>query len=178
MITAMKTTRLPITLAGLSRREKQMLSLCAVCVLGFAAYMISPEDEAAGVELASSPPASAAPAVVQQPASAPAPVPVPAALAAPTVAAPAPVTAVPTVTADGLVLKGVFGGGPRGGSAIIKLASGQDRKVPVGRELAPGVTLKAVGLNHAVITGPDGDKRLDLASGAAAAPSNGAPPSS
>ena len=145
-------------LARLSRREKQMLLGCGACVLLFCLYMFSPSDAQPGVELAAAPPpASAAPAP-----------PPPPTVAAPPAVTP-PVAPGPAASADGVVLKGVLGGGPRGGSAILLLPSGVQRRVPIGREVMPGVTLKAVGIGHAVLVGADGEKRIELASGAAQA---------
>lgn len=147
-------------LARLSRREKQMLLGCGACVLLFCLYMFGPTDAQPGVELAAAPPpASAAPAPPQPPSP-------PTVAARPAVAPPA---SPPAASADGVVLKGVLGGGPRGGSAILLLPSGVQRRVPIGREVMPGVTLKAVEIGHAVLVGADGEKRIELASGAAQA---------
>jgi general secretion pathway protein C len=62
----------------------------------------------------------------------------------------------------GLVLKGVMGGGPAGGAAIIASSDGNQRVVRIGREFMPGMVLKEVGLNHAILSGGGMDTRLDL----------------
>lgn len=153
---------LPPAIDRLSVREKRLLGFGFVSVLAFAAYMLTPGEGDEGVELATPP--AAAPATVTPvapPATVPVPPPAPV-VPAPVIAAPPVAVAPAAASPQGFVLKGVFGGGPRGGSAIVMVPGGQQRRVPIGREIAPGVTLKAVGLSYAVITGANGDQRLEL----------------
>jgi hypothetical protein len=140
----------------LARREKLFLAVGGAAVLAFLVYMLPAGSEEAGVELARAPAAS------------PAPVPPPVGSAP--AAAPAP-PAAPAASPDGLALTGVFGGGPRGGSVIFRPASGQERKVPIGREVVPGLALKSVGLSHAVLAGTGGALRFEIGrSGASPTP--------
>lgn len=153
-------TPTPKFLDRLSAREKRMVALCAAAILMFVVYLSWPDGETAGVELAGTPPAATTPtAAAPPPAAQPA-------QAAPAVAVPSPPVAAPAQPAappaPAFVLQGVFGGGPRGGAALIA-AGGQTRRVPIGREVAPGVTLKSVGIDHAVLVGPGGEVRLELA---------------
>lgn len=85
----------------------------------------------------------------------------PAAIAAPAPSslypAPPPATPVGAVPIGALQLRGVLSG-----AAIISVADGPQRTVRVGREAAPGMVLKEVGVRHAVFGGPGGDQRLEL----------------
>ncbi len=66
-----------------------------------------------------------------------------------------------------------------GSGAIFSFADGQQRAIPIGREVAPGLALKSVGIGHAVLGGADGDLRLDLHRfGASAASAPAAVPAS
>lgn len=106
------------------------------------------------------------------------PAPMPAAMPATS-----PVPSAATASAQGLILKGVFGGGPGDGAAIILFPSGQQRVVPVGRDVLPGLKVKQVGLTHAIIGSEAGDMRLDMgratatavAGGGASSPAHRAP---
>ncbi|MDQ3140416.1 MAG: hypothetical protein M3Q15_06795, partial [Pseudomonadota bacterium] len=114
--------RLPPALARLSRRERILLGIGVVVVILFLAFLFWPDDEpeTAGVELAASAPVATPPFV-------PAPAVMPLA------------PAVPSVSVDGVVLRGVMGGGPRGGAAIFLLPNAGELVVRVGRELVPGL---------------------------------------
>jgi general secretion pathway protein C len=68
----------------------------------------------------------------------------------------------PTGSATGLTLIGIFGGGPGGGAAVIGMEGGVQRTVPIGRELQPGLTLKAVGIDHVILGSASGDQKLEL----------------
>ena len=93
-------------------------------------------------------------------------------LAAPSAPAPSlePPTAAVASGLEGLVLKGVFAGGPGGCAAIMLLPGGVESVVPVGAEFLPGYRLKALEFDHAVLSTGSGDLRLKigLASGATA----------
>lgn len=71
-------------------------------------------------------------------------------------------TAEGSAEALGYTLFGVRNGGDTG-SAIIAGKDGKQVSWAVGSELAPGVTLDAVGADHAVLLAADGRHRLDLA---------------
>lgn len=61
-----------------------------------------------------------------------------------------------------LTLHGVLGGGPSGGAAIIGTAPGVQRTVRMGRPVISGVTLKSVGVGHALLATGSGDMRLEF----------------
>ncbi len=159
--------KLPPAIDRLSLREKRLLGVGALTVLAFLAYMLVPAGDDAGVELAQAPvpAAGVSPAATSSPPAVsvmPAPAASPVAPAPVPPAAPASAPAAAAAASGGLVLQGVFGGSPRGGSAILLLPGGQQRRVPVGREVAPGVTLKSVGFDYVILAGPNGDQRLEL----------------
>lgn len=134
--------------AAFSQRERILIAVAAAAFALFLLYMLAPSGEEPGVELAEDiPPAEAQPAFVPPP--------------APAAAAPAPAAAPPAST-EGLVLHGVLGGGPGGGAAIIGMPGGGQRAIRVGRQFLPGLTLKEVGLAHAVIATSGGDFRLQF----------------
>lgn len=91
--------------------------------------------------------------------SAPVPVSAPAVVPALTVIPPPLVTAAPP---GGVMLFGVSGGGPAGRAAILGSPTGGQRVVAVGRDYRPGMSVKEVGLDYAVLSGPGGDVRLEL----------------
>lgn len=72
----------------------------------------------------------------------------------------APAPAAP-VSLDGILLKGVMGGGPEGGAAIIS-AAGEEHPVRVGRDVQPGLRLKSIGVAYAVLSTSGGDVRIEL----------------
>lgn len=125
-------------LRALTRRERLFLAAGGAAAIAFAAWLMSGSSEPAPRRNYAPPPPvpTAAP-----PALAP--------VAPPPVAAPA----VPS----GMVLTGVMGTG-----ALIGFADGPQRVVPIGREVAPGLTLKSVGIGHAILGGAAGDLRLEL----------------
>lgn len=89
---------------------------------------------------------------------------------------PASPPAAAPVSADisGLTLRGVMGGASTG-AAIVEFPGGRQARFPVGREIVPGVSLKAIEPQSALLSSQDGDRRLtlpgaDLAGLAAAAP--------
>ena len=113
------------------------------------AYSLWPEAEA--------PPAPVPPQPIAPP---PAPI---------AVAPPPP--AAPTVDVAQLRLFGVMASG-----AVIAMADGSQRLVPVGREIAPGVILLRVELHHAVLATAAGEVRLGFDGVAPATPAAAAAP--
>lgn len=105
----------------------------------------------------------------QQPATTafpPPPAPAPAPMALPPAAPPPPVAEAappaPAVSAAGLILYGVSGGGPAGLAAIIGPASGSPRVVPVGREYRPGLRVSEAGPTWAILVSGGEATRLEL----------------
>ena len=98
-------------------------------------------------------------------------VPSPTIVAAPTVVVTQPVVvaAAPTTDVAQLRLVGILSRG-----AVIAMADGTQRFVPVGREIMPGVILRGVDVHHAILATQSGEVRLgfDAAApeGQAAAP--------
>lgn len=62
---------------------------------------------------------------------------------------------------SGLILRGVMGASGTG-SAIIEFPGGRQANFPVGRDVLPGITLKAIEPQSALFSGPGGDVRLAL----------------
>jgi hypothetical protein len=114
----------------LSARDRRALSGGGLVIAALLAYLLWPE--------AQSPPAP--PPQVQAP---------PAIVMAPPPVAPA------AVDVSQLRLFGVMASG-----AVIGMADGSQRFVPVGREIVPGVTLRRVELHHAVLVTAAGEVRL------------------
>jgi type II secretion system protein C len=86
----------------------------------------------------------------------------------PVIAPPAPAPpVVPAPAAAAYQLVGIGGGGEKGRAAILAMPSGGQRVVPVGRAVAPGVTMKEVGLTYAILSSPSGDIRLEFRKAAA-----------
>jgi|GEM_PF-1941926 len=138
-------------LDALTPRERTFLGIGALAVLAFLIYFL-----VAGEESVESEP------IEVLPVAAPATPPPPMLPVTPIVsAAPAPMPQA-AGSMDGLVLRGVMGGGPSGGAAIIAFPDGRQRVVRVGREFLPGIVLKEVALTHAIASGGAGDIRLDL----------------
>ena len=143
---------MPLTLQqrllALSPRERKFLGVGVLAVLLFIVFMLLPgSNDAASdgsVEIVQAPP----------PAAAPPPPPAPTVSYAP---APPPPPSVPAASASGVVLKGVLSTG-----AILFVPPGTERLVRIGREFMPGMTLKEVGVHHAIIGGPGGDVRIEL----------------
>jgi hypothetical protein len=81
----------------------------------------------------------------------------------------APVAATTNVDVSQLHLVGILSRG-----AVIAMADGSQHFVAVGREVAPGVTLRAVEVHHAILATPSGEVRLGF--DAAAQPQAAAPP--
>jgi len=94
-------------------------------------------------------------------------------------AAAAPVAVAPTVDASQLHLFGILSRG-----AVIGMADGTQRFVPVGREIVPGVILRGVDVHQIILATPSGEIRLGFdvsgqpQSSAASAPTTptGTPP--
>jgi general secretion pathway protein C len=83
--------------------------------------------------------------------------------APPAASAPAQAVAAPLpVSAEGLVLYGVSGGGAAGMAAVIGPASGSPRVVPAGRDYRPGLRLTEVGATYAILSSAGRETRLDL----------------
>lgn len=143
--------------AALSPRERKLLLFGAAAVAAFFLYLMlrggpaATDDNAERVELGAA--AQSAPPPVA-PAPPPPVVVPPAAVASPPPLGSAPIAAMP----GALQLRGVLGAG-----VIVSEGEGPQRVVRIGRQAAPGLTLKEVGLRHAIFTGPSGDMRLDLA---------------
>jgi general secretion pathway protein C len=156
-------------IAALTPRERAFLAAGAAALVAFLIYFLVPgEETGTEVVLADTPSAAT-------PAPAPAPLPLP---PTPIVSAgppPAPM-ADPSAVA-GIMLKGVTGGGPSGGAAIVALPGGTQRVVRIGREIVPGVMLREVGLRHAIASSGGGDIRFELnKAGAVTLASAAAPP--
>jgi general secretion pathway protein C len=135
-------------LAALTPRERAFLGVGAAAFLAFLLYLMLRGGEEGPVELTAQP-------------SPPAPVAAPLSYTPPP--PPPPVQPVqPTGSATGLTLIGIFGGGPGGGAAVIGMEGGVQRTVPIGRELQPGLTLKAVGIDHVILGSASGDQKLEL----------------
>jgi type II secretion system protein C len=137
----------PQRLAALSPRERLFLAGGLAALLVFLVYLLMPAAAEPPVELGEE-------AALPAPAFAPTPPP-------PAASAPPP-PAAPPASVAGLVLHGVLGGGPGGGAAIIRFPDGSQRAVRVGREFLPGLTLREVGLRHALIATSGGDMRLEF----------------
>jgi hypothetical protein len=76
----------------------------------------------------------------------------------PPVAAPvavAPVAAAPATDVSQLRLYGILSRG-----AVIGMADGTQRFVPIGREIVPGVTLRGVDVHHIILATGSGEVRL------------------
>jgi len=74
---------------------------------------------------------------------------------APPVAVPVVVAPAPGVEVSQLHLVGLLSRG-----AVIAMADGTQRFVPVGREIVPGVTLRGVDVHQAILATPSGEVRL------------------
>jgi general secretion pathway protein C len=154
-------------IAALTPRERRFLAAGALALALFLAYLLWPSGDGDDVELADAPPPAAQPVFVPPPV---APPPMPVAPVLPQADASA---------AAGLVLRGVMGGGPSGGAAIIAFPDGSQRVVRVGREFLPGMTLRGIGVNYAIASTVGGNIRMELnkagATIVAAAPPAAAP---
>jgi hypothetical protein len=114
-----------------------------------------------------SPAAPAEPVQADVPATMPAAPPPIMAVAAP-VMGPAPAVDVSQLRLFGLLSRG----------AVIGMADGTQRFIPIGREIVPGVTLRGVEIHHAILATGAGEVRLgfdgvaqpEVAAAAAAAP--------
>lgn len=150
-MSAMTLPSLPQPLAArwhaLSSRERGLVAFAVLLLLGILLYLLSRGEAEPGVELSATP-ASAVEAPIL-----PAPAPMP---------APAPPPAAPSASVDGLILHGVLGGGAGGGAAIIAFPDGGQRWIRVGREFLPGVTLREVGIRHAILTTSAGEMRMEF----------------
>jgi len=69
----------------------------------------------------------------------------------------APVAVTPSADVSQLHLFGILSRG-----AVIGMADGTQRFVPVGREIVPGVTLRGVDVHHAILATPSGEVRLGI----------------
>ena len=139
-------------LAALTARERLFLGAGGAAVIAFAAWLASGSDELPPPQSAPPPPVAIAPApppIIAQPA--------------------APLPAAPAVP-PGLVLSGVMGSG-----AILTFPDGTQRAVPIGRDVVPGLTLKSVGIGHAILASAGGDMRLELNRFGGAVPSAAQP---
>jgi general secretion pathway protein C len=139
---------------ALAPRERIFLAVGAAAVLLFLLYfLLSGEEEEPAVELTASAPATA-------PMSAPPPAPLPV-IVTPPPSAPGPMAGAPAELGN-IVLRGVMGGGPYGGAAIFDTPGGTQRVVRIGRDIAPGLVLREVGLRHAIASSGSGDVRMEL----------------
>jgi general secretion pathway protein C len=137
-------------LDALTPRERVFIAVGALAMLAFLIYFLIPGDDAPESEPIEMLPAPAPPSTL--------PV-APAIPAVTSVPAPAPIA---PSSVDGLIVRGVMGGGPAGGAAIIAFPDGRQRVVRIGREFLPGMVLKEVALRHIIVSGGGGDIRLDL----------------
>lgn len=67
----------------------------------------------------------------------------------------------PTASVSGLILRGVMGGAENG-SVIVEFPGGRQASFPVGREILPGVRLKAIEPQSALLSSQGNDIRLSL----------------
>ena len=141
------------------RRQRIVLGGGGVAIAVLSAMLFWPQDEAAA-------PASA----VELAATPPAPVAMPAAQAV-TIAPPAP--AQPPANLGQYVLYGIGGGGEEGRAAVIGLPNGSQRVLPAGRTLTPGVSVKEVGTDFAILSTANGDMRLEFRKAAVAVAGGG-----
>jgi general secretion pathway protein C len=141
-------------LDALTPRERVFVGTGVLAVFAFLIYFL-----VAGEESGESEP------IEMLPVAAPAtPPPVPMLPVTPIVTAPPPPPPAGQIAGgiEGLTLRGVMGGGPSGGAAIIAFPDGRQRVVRIGREFLPGMILKEVALRHVIASGGAGDIRLDL----------------
>jgi hypothetical protein len=130
----------------LSDRDRRALLSGGAVIAVLLVYLLWPGGE-------SRPPAEpiradlAATMPAAQPATYATPVPLP--------PVPAPMAAVPSVDVSQLRLYGLLSRG-----AVIGMADGTQRFVPVGREIVPGVTLRGVDVHHAILATASGEVRL------------------
>jgi type II secretion system protein C len=103
-----------------------------------------------------------------EPVQADVPAPMPTAAPMPVAAVAPPVPVAPAVDMSQLRLYGILSRG-----AVIGLADGTQRFVPIGREIAPGVTLHRVEVHHIILATGSGEVRLGF-DGVAQAPAAGA----
>lgn len=163
-------------LSALTPREKRFLFVGAIVLALFVLYLLlqgDGEGSSDGVELtAAPPPPTALPVSSARPLMGPQPMPPPSGSSAP----PIPISPLPAAASgdpasvSGLVLKGVFGGGPGGGAALIATEPGSQHLVRVGRQVIPGVTLKEVGMNYALLETASGDLRMGFSASPAPSP--------
>jgi general secretion pathway protein C len=141
----------PTGVGRLSARERRLLAGGAPLAALLLALLLRPDETETGVEL-STPPAGSVGAVQATSAS----FDLRQADASAQVAAPTP------IASPNMVLTGVFGGGPRGGAAIIQIDGAAQRVVPIGREVAAGLKVSGLGVSHAILTSEAGEVRLEL----------------
>lgn len=139
-------------IAALTPRERGFLVAGALALFAFAVYFFWDSEKPDPVER---PLTLTEPAATVPPSAPPAPVPPVA------IAAPLPPQASPGA-ASGVSLRGVMGGGNSGGAAIFSMPDGSQRVVRVGRELVPGLTLRRVGVRHAIGWSGSGEMRFEL----------------
>ena len=131
-------------------RDRRALLLGGAVIALLALYLLTrggdapPPDEPAQNDLSATMPAAPLPAPVV------------------TVAPPVVVAAAPSVDASQLRLVGLLSRG-----ALIAMADGTQRFVPVGREIVPGVTLRGIDVHQAILATPSGEVRLGFDSAAA-----------
>ena len=101
------------------------------------------------------------PATYAQAPAAPVMAPPPVVVASPQVVVAQPVVVVPTTDVSQLKLVGLLSRG-----AVIAMADGSQRFIPIGREIVPGVILRRVEVHQAVLATGAGEVRLgfDVAS--------------
>ena len=143
--------------SGLSPKDRRALLWGGPVVALLLLYLLTRGDGAAR------PPErlpADAPATVE-----PAPLPVTALPAPVAPVATEPVAVTPAADAGQLRLVGILSSG-----ALIAMADGTQRFIPVGREVVPGVVLRGVDVHQAILATPGGEVRLPLDAGAGAAP--------
>ena len=144
-----------ISLSNLSERDKRALGGGGLVIGALLLYLLFGRGEP---EPPAAPPSQATQAVTTM---------------APPVDMPQAPPVAPPADASTLRLYGVLGGG-----AIIGLADGSQRYVPLGREVLPGLRLVRVEVRHAVLDSGGAEVRLgfDGVADAAGAPVQAAPP--
>jgi hypothetical protein len=136
------------TTMQLSQRDRRVLLWGGGVIAILLLYLLSrggdsgPSAERAQADVAAATPLTGQPATYATP-------------MAPPVVAVAPVAAAPVTDVSQLRLLGLLSRG-----AVIGMADGTQRFIPIGREIVPGVTLRGVDVHHAILATGAGEVRL------------------